>query len=842
MPRPRRPGAPEPKRRSRKGCWPCKARKVKCGEEKPSCLNCRRQNEPCDYSIRLNWEGRTRRKSSVGSPSSQSSGHSGHFLSLALLSSETASRDSLESSQPFNSPRETSSQTLLWDMAHGGIVAPEASRSRSLHSVPETASSPALSGRLINNSSQMNGRNAVGIEFPSRMNDPISPWPELSPRIMAMPQEAFSPHLAYSHATEDISYPSPADTSSSIGSFATLNFSVGSSVTPVSFMPQSTMGPDPSIGHASLVQSNRASDQPGLGIVSHAIHIAHPFAVAEEVIQTERRSSVNCSSLSSVPPVDPALQIDNGRHTDTYFNKIMNDPLPISECMSSYRQVPAQSPQISSPGVIIDRNTNPPAGHPTPEQRWHVYLTTVTDHYGLDHGRPDLDLNNMNDHSAIDINYALDLINPGHQTHVTVETDPSDQESPRVTSYGYYAAPVPINIPRYLSPVPSTLVETPINLMYFHHFLNHTAKMLVAHDCGDNPFISVLPSMAISDSNILNLALAYSASHRARYLNHPEPANRIAHWVSNVFPTLRMALEDSDKNITDNHLAAAIMLLSLKIISPTTFEVPIPWQSHLKLARDLFLARGVQMAYAGNRVGAFLARWLGYIDVLGALSCRQNEAPLFMYQSIINTCCPPGANDEDVVDCFTGYTPKTSMFLSQVGKLVYECDSGRFDDLGNFNPSWRPSPDVIAAAESLLAEFHVDDMLAHVSNSHQQHLASADTLAIDRAFRYAGLLHLYRRVLCNSSASSAVTGALTALLDALEQIQPGGAAEAGALFPLFTAGCETRDSHRRVSIMERIQSLEKNGMKQIQNARALMQRCWDEDIPWYTLAQGEFLG
>ncbi|KAK8056310.1 hypothetical protein PG993_001537 [Apiospora rasikravindrae] len=58
MPRPKKPGAPEPKRRSRNGCWPCKNRKIKCGEEHPSCLNCQRAGEHCDYSIRLNWDGR----------------------------------------------------------------------------------------------------------------------------------------------------------------------------------------------------------------------------------------------------------------------------------------------------------------------------------------------------------------------------------------------------------------------------------------------------------------------------------------------------------------------------------------------------------------------------------------------------------------------------------------------------------------------------------------------------------------------------------------------------------------------------------------------------------------
>ncbi|GAW12275.1 hypothetical protein ANO14919_016380 [Xylariales sp. No.14919] len=58
MPRPKKPGAPEPKRRSRNGCWPCKNRKIKCGEEHPACVNCQRTGETCDYSIRLNWEGR----------------------------------------------------------------------------------------------------------------------------------------------------------------------------------------------------------------------------------------------------------------------------------------------------------------------------------------------------------------------------------------------------------------------------------------------------------------------------------------------------------------------------------------------------------------------------------------------------------------------------------------------------------------------------------------------------------------------------------------------------------------------------------------------------------------
>lgn len=35
---------------------------MKCDEAHPTCLNCQRQDEACDYSVRLNWDGRGKRK------------------------------------------------------------------------------------------------------------------------------------------------------------------------------------------------------------------------------------------------------------------------------------------------------------------------------------------------------------------------------------------------------------------------------------------------------------------------------------------------------------------------------------------------------------------------------------------------------------------------------------------------------------------------------------------------------------------------------------------------------------------------------------------------------------
>lgn len=322
-------------------------------------------------------------------------------------------------------------------------------------------------------------------------------------------------------------------------------------------------------------------------------------------------------------------------------------------------------------------------------------------------------------------------------------------------------------------------------------------------------------AVAVADSNLLNLTLAYSASHRARYLGHAEPANRIADWVSDVFPALRFALDSPHTSVTDSHLATAIMLLSLKIISPSTFEVPIPWQSHLSLARGLFHAHAEHMAYPGNRIGAFLARWLGYIDIMGTLSCHDSGPPLDMYYSVMNACSTQREHDELSVDCFTGFSPRTGACLIRLGKLVHQCDNECFDEMGIFRLDWRPSVDAILEAKSLIMDFEASRTQVHANDEHYRGSFPTDLLAMDRAFCCSALLHLHRRTLGSSPSSPAVHEAQNGLLNALAQIEPGGSAEVGVLFPLFTAGCEVQDANQRLEIMERFMILETTGMKQV---------------------------
>lgn len=326
----------------------------------------------------------------------------------------------------------------------------------------------------------------------------------------------------------------------------------------------------------------------------------------------------------------------------------------------------------------------------------------------------------------------------------------------------------------------------------------------------------------MSDPNLLNLMLAYSASHRARFLRHPEPSNRIAHWVKDVFPTLRHALNAPKSNVTDSHLATAIMLLSLKIVSPSTFEVPITWQTHLKLARDLFVARENQgHVVPSDRVSFFLAQWCGYLDIVGSLSCRHSGAPLSYarYRAVLTSNNEDWEHEDDEsmyrVDCFNGYTPINATLLERLAQLTHQCDNERFDDGGNFLSDWIPPDEMQQAGRALLEDLHRARQRGHIPGTHHTELEDNEMYAIDQAFHWSAVLHTHRRVLGNTSYSEEICEAVDRLYQSVAAIRPGSSTECSVLWPLFTAGCESRDPQQRLDIMRRVMNFETEGLKQV---------------------------
>lgn len=490
--------------------------------------------------------------------------------------------------------------------------------------------------------------------------------------------------------------------------------------------------------------------------------------------------------------------------------------------------------------------------------------------YGYDHGFPDLDVPRNDDFNVVlpkspDLRRASAAV-----SEVSTSSGENDSKQIAFEPGGYYAEPVPIKIPRALEPLPPELLENQMNLLYFHHFINHTGRIMVPHDCPENPFRGVLPQMAVRNVHLLHLLLAFSASHRARLLDHPEPANRIAGWMTDVLPALRQSLDEpSSPGLADPAdpsslapLATAIMLASLEIVTPNTFSVRIPWQQHLQVARQMIVAKGGLHHLAQKADGArdkaifFLSRWFAYLDVLGSLSNR-HEQPLFgAYLEDGGGLWLVNRDNEEIyqIDCFFGFSGRCIALLAQVAELAAQCDSQRIDQVTNqVKADWRPPEATRQQAEELKKRLnasastvfrgctHADPENAHTDQAKAEKEIE-EIYATNEAYHWAGLIHLSRRVLALPSSHPEVQQSVQKVIQSLQMVRRGSSAESCLLFPMFTAGCEAQTEDQRMLFMNRLKAVEGWGMSHVGRARALMQTVWDTGRPWETLVNGEFFG
>ncbi|KAF2201368.1 hypothetical protein GQ43DRAFT_38935 [Delitschia confertaspora ATCC 74209] len=825
MPRPKKPGAPEPKKRSRTGCWPCKARKVKCGEQKPRCANCERQGETCDYSIRLNWEGRTK-KSMNNSSSGKSNTTGSPRDSIFTFSANSQSPISLPTTSPVS------------------VLPPQLSHYARSHS----AATAPLSGDAI-------GRNPDQImPLPPQMQSTLhtrapSDYNCFLPQTSTsyMQGEVHMPtSVPYDKCLQDTHthYRSLDPPSASINNFNDLFFvsSASYDTTTVTQTPLSPPSMLPSMRGYSPQYSGPSRTMDSIGEHYKRQKRSHSSSKTEKKTDASSASdTVSPPSYSpfTAAPLTPSSSAGSEDRTIRPTPRITNTTFHASDP----RRLSVQSLLIR-PSGDSQRGFHPEAlynGRQYPMEDT-SYIT-----HGYDLGHPDLDMPKNDDIHAIAI------ISPAIEHMELSDYEGKDlgqtacSKDIAFAKGGYYAKPVPIRIAKSLQ-LPSILLKNPMNLLYFHHFLNHTARILVPHDCEQNPFRQILPEMAIHDENIMNILLAFSASHRARLLSHPEPATRIAHWGQTIFPSLRQSLTSPNAYESNTTLMTAIMLASLEIISPNTFEVSISWQRHLTIARQMIISRGgPKSVKRDDQVAWFMSRWFAYLDVLGSLSGGKNGRPLGSeYWSSDNL----SADEDFQIDCLLGFTGRCIGILARIAELAKQCEHQRLDDSGNVREDWRPDEDVVAQAEQIrrALEEGLSDGIVYKACNHRSSsdsTASWDAVEIyatNSMFHWAGLIHLYRRCLGHQSHSPLVQNAVREIVGLLYKVRKGSTAEACLLFPMFTAGCDALDREKRERVLERMRGVEEFGMGQVGRARRLMERVWESGRVWEGLVCGEFFG
>jgi hypothetical protein len=825
MPRPKKEGAGEPKKRSRTGCWPCKARKVKCGEEKPSCQNCLKAGETCDYSIRLNWGGRSRKDKDAATTTATatSTGDPGGFTFVATPH-PTAAAVATSPRGPHAGGQEHvfSAQRIVTSSASTGQQRPQSNKGRK--SYPTT---PDLTP----------GGEPAGNHLDPRLR--------LSNQLTSQP-----------HNTQYTQQP-----------------------------PRCAGGQRPSSSHdapslphfTSILDPGRAERSPPTSIPNNDFSWSPQHRVKRARLSPRESPIANHPSPVFAVPQYPA----QSEHTpgSNYFtphtiNSIVNTPATPGSSVNSESPYPAITSTLDQADLrrlsVKSLLSNPSdiTDHTRSSTESHRFRT-----YGYDHGLPDFDIPRNNDMAAIGPR-SPDLRRAS--AAVSEVSSPGGEIDHRQSAFergGYYFQPVAVKIPRALEPLPRELTDNPINLLYFHHFLNHTARMMVPHDCPENPLRGVLPQMAVRNNHLLHLMLAFSASHRSRLLGHPEPANRIAEWMSDVLPALRQALNEPSSQVVSDPadpsslapLATAIMLASLEIVSPDTFAVPISWQNHLHVARQMIVATGGLHHLAQKANGArdkaifFLSRWFAYLDVLGSLSGSRHDQPLYgAYLEDGGGLWLVNRDDEEIfkIDCFFGFSGRCIALLAAVAELAAECDAERIDPATRQpRPNWQPSEQVRKQAGDLQNRLIASAKCVYRGCLHSQPGDSpsltyrdmsdhdiAEIYATNEASHWAGLIHISRRVLNLPHEHPEVQDSVRKVIENLSKVRRGSTAERCLLFAMFTAGCEAQGPEDRAVFEGRLEGVEGWGMCHLKRARALMHRVWESGGSWEGLVEGEFFG
>lgn len=517
---------------------PCKAKKVKCGEEKPSCLNCQRQGEACDYSIRLNWDGRTKRKAGSRTPEpsfvvhgslpSASPAATSRPLSFTTSTGQDSSTtlDTVKKEKYGKAKhgelgaQSPGTESLLKQYSDHPVLGRQKSSPVSLGNCPTPTITPSTAGitGALSGAGHDGNLSSSNSDSPSVL-EVIEHAPELAGlrrqgRLPTAPSEPFAAYPANmlpspEHSTLDSS---GLNNKSALNPTATVQPSpMASMLPPYHRPPQTTHSDSRRDRDYTLSPENRAKRIRLSPLSGSALLAGDMGPYAHDTSTLPQAPITQMKFVAPVPPSNPfhtnigtpLTPATSSTASEDLHQRISAETSPLAHHISPDLRRLSVNSLLSGPAgdglhtVTHAERVSTISAYPVPD----IGTDTVT--YGLDRGFPDLDVSKNDDINALNgmspatVNDNMEVMVQnqfGDDFYVPTEFGFGLQAKDTVFAKGgYYAKPVPVKIPRSLEPLPATLLQNPMNLLYFHHFLNHTARILVPHDCSENPFRKILP-------------------------------------------------------------------------------------------------------------------------------------------------------------------------------------------------------------------------------------------------------------------------------------------------------------------------------------------------------------
>ncbi|KAG7664857.1 uncharacterized protein J8A68_001615 [[Candida] subhashii] len=809
--------------RSRNGCHPCKKLKIKCDEGKPSCGYCTKKNRKCDYSLVLNWGGRSKgstKANDISTPIPSSSRTEEHSSIQIDMKPEVIQKSPEIITKLKNDSKRRQKMEIVFNLA----------KPNGKSSVKEKSSYHEPRIQEINVTREYQRDMHLG---PEEHSTTYSTKSYNSDHTLTTLHENKDIHVSHTNkrSRSDNGYKS---TKKQRHDYLQLHELIESQIDPFP--------------------------------VSHTSHLFESTAL------TPVASQLNNNDIAN----DMEIMSEIGSHHDTVSSILMSPaPSGMEELFDAldefaYNGVPFQFDSLADSTFL----SNPRVNHSeTVSQVSHQVnsgFIQKVDNFLVDYKN---DIEKLEKYlPKVQTNYNWinkKLIRGGSSSSSESSSENSSSMDPFETFI----------IPRNLEPLPTLLLEVPFYKNLLHFWVNVSSKQLVpAPHYEDNPFTILLTQMAMEYPSILTVLLAFSAKARSGLLDSNDmPDSVIDQLLARSCSELLIMLRNRRSATSDAALATSMFLSCFELMNSThDFQ---KHRAHTIGARQIIKARASlskrPASVTEQDIANFLVRWFVYVDLIGGLSASKpqnyvlvsdNEQGSYEPLEILNMMNneersntleeDPGKDIDHLMGFDTKFLPqfmKTVMLIRKVDNYLLAS--------GDSNPAI--PLDIIQEAlevkETMLQIYHQDEEQIEkarlmfmqeksqlkdqmVENSSPPYIASRiqenEILGYtNKVFCDTGIIQLYRRVLKIPRSSPIIqrlaTGMATIMRDHIESRSP---TEICCIFCFFTAGCEILDPEMQQFFHMRFTRLIKMGNSNAKKGLQVMKRCWETNEDWLTAA------
>lgn len=394
-------------------------------------------------------------------------------------------------------------------------------------------------------------------------------------------------------------------------------------------------------------------------------------------------------------------------------------------------------------------------------------------------------------------------------------------------------------LPQPLTPLPSPLLSSRTARFLLHHFGTQTAPVLFP--LAPPAFGRRLVATAAHTPHLLHALLAAACSHHARLVGAdaaPQTTRAVLALTNRAVAGLGAAVARPDEMLRVETAMTAMALCTNDVCDGGDAR---QWRVHLagvKALLDAFAEEERRKRGAGvvDPFAEYLAKWFATMDTAARVSGLE-ERGIGSFEGGYWALLESGTCEEDAVDEFCGYSLKLMPVLARIGELA---TLRRTQGVGNppeegSEMQWSVSIDCSISAQAEELECKALSILKcaplRYISSYQEPQRARELQSTNLAFVKAALLHLHRRVMSLPKHHVKVRDDIMGILAAIDNIPISSTANILALWPVFSAGCETDDAQERDVINRRMLHMQTLGMGNYKRARAALLDYWSSNSP-----------